>query len=396
MKYAIIIIDGAADRPIEELGGRTPLQAAVKPAIDGLARAGQVGTVRTVPEGMYPGSDVAILSLLGYDPRRCYTGRAPLEAAAQGLEVPPGHWIFRCNLVTIADGIMADHSAGHITSEEGSRLVAELNDKLADATFRFYPGVSYRHLATIAADLKVTTTAPHDILGQPYRPHLPTGAGAEKLVSLIERSQAVLENHEINLTRRDLGENPASSIWLWGEGKRPQLEGFAQRFGLSAAVITAVDLVRGIARLTGMDVIDVPGATGYVDTNYIGKGEAAVAALDDHDLVIVHVEAPDECGHNAEPELKTRAIEDIDCHIVAPVLERLRKEGDDWRILVGPDHPTPCAVRTHTADAVPFAMAGKGVTRLASQPLTESAARESGLHVAFGHELMEHFLKTTR
>ncbi len=393
MKYAIIIPDGAADDPIEELGGRTPLQAATIPIIDRIARTGRMGTVCNVPDGMAPGSDVAILSLLGYDPSQSYSGRAPLEAAAQGLDVGPDEWVFRCNFVTVIDKVMHDHSAGRISTAEATQLINELNDKLAGDDMRFYPGVGYRHLMITAAEMDVTTTPPHDILTKPIEPYLPKGSGADVLVALIARSQSLLAEHEINAVRRDLGENVASSIWLWGQGKMPTLASFRDRFGLSAAVITAVDLVRGIATLTGMDCIDVPGATGYVDTDYAGKGAAAAEALDDHDLVIVHVEAPDECGHNNEPERKVWAIEQVDLHVVAAVLERLEAEGENWRILICPDHPTPCHLRTHTAEAVPFAIAGKNVKHVLTEPFSEQTAADSDLHVAFGHELMEYFLK---
>jgi len=391
MKYAIVIVDGAADWPLEQLGGRTPLQAAEKPTMDAIAAAGKIGTVRTVPEGMPPGSDVAILSVLGYDPAADYTGRAPLEAAAQDLQVDPNTWIFRCNFVTIIDGVMQDYSAGHISTEEAARLIAELNDRLADQS-----GVGYRHLMTLTDDVDVATTPPHDIMGQTVDRHLPRGRGSDRLIELTRRSQQLLAGHEINTVRADLGENIASSIWLWGEGTTPTLTPFADRYGLSAAVITAVDLVRGIAALTGMDRIDVPGATGYVDTNYVGKGAAAVKALDTHDLVVVHVEAPDECAHNAQVELKIKAIEDIDKFVVKPIYERLGAEGDDWRICVLPDHPTPCELRTHTADPVPFAIAGKDVVRVVTESFDETAAAESDLHIQYGHEMMEYFTKPSR
>jgi len=396
MKCAIIIIDGAADRPLAELDGKTPLEAAEKPAIDRIATEGKIGTSCNVPAGMHPGSDVAILSLLGYDPLEYYTGRAPLEAAARGLSVPTGTWIFRCNLVTIVDGVMIDHSAGHISTAEGTRLIEEMDKALGSEQISFYGGVSYRHLMTVAGEMNVKTTPPHDVLGEPADRHLPTGKGSKLLVDLIRRSQTLLADHEINAIRRDMGENVASSIWLWGEGTPPTLPSFQERFGIRAAVITAVDLIRGIAMLTGMNVIEVEGATGYVDTNYAGKGAAAVAALDACDLVIVHVEAPDECGHKAEAKLKTQAIADIDQHIVTPVLKRLKAEGDDWRILVSPDHPTPVELRTHTADPVPFAVAGKDIAHVVSGPLTEANAAESDFHVKFGHELMEFFLKPSR
>jgi 2,3-bisphosphoglycerate-independent phosphoglycerate mutase len=396
MKFALIIIDGAADEPLAELGNKTPLQAANKPVIDSIARIGRLGTTRNVPAGMHPGSDVAILSMLGYDPRSHYTGRAPLEAVAQGLQIDPDMWVLRCNLVTIVDGVMADYSAGHISTEEARGLIAELNEQLSSSVVRFYGGISDRHLLTVKADLEVETTPPHDIMGRKIAEHLPRGQGAELLIDLTQRSSAVLGGHEINAVRRDLGENLASSIWLWGQGKKPQLESFASKYGRSAAVITAVDLVRGIAALTGMDSIAVDGATGYVDTNYAGKGAAAVAALEDHDLVIVHVEAPDECGHNAEPELKTRAIEDIDRFIVSPILHRLQAQSDGWRILLGPDHPTPCRLRTHTADPVPFVIAGQDIPNLVSRPFDETTCAQGDLHIEFGHELMEYLLKPAR
>ncbi len=392
MKYAIIIPDGAADEPLDELDGKTPLEAAATPNIDSVAASGKVGSVCNIPPGMPCGSDVAILSLFGYDPTKCYTGRAPLEAAAQELTIADDETIFRCNLVTLVEGKMEDYSAGHISSEEAHALIAELNNVLAGSHVRFHSGVSYRHLMTYKGKVNVTTTPPHDILSKPIAGHLPTGKGADHLRPLIERSWDLLGPHEINNVRRDLGENPATSIWLWGEGKMPTLSPFAERYGLSGAAITAVDLVRGLAKLIGWEVIEVEGATGYLDTNYAGKGAAAVEALDSHDIVCVHVEAPDEAGHNADAKGKAAALEQIDKHIVAPVLERLKAEGDDWRILILPDHPTPCSVRTHTGDPVPFAIAGKGIESVVGESLTEQAAATSDLHVPRGCELMEYFL----
>jgi len=392
MKYAIIIPDGAADSPQAELGGKTPLAAAATPNMDWVAMNGKCGTVRTVPKGMACGSDVAILSVLGYDPKQFYTGRAPLEAAAQGLKIAPDEWVFRCNLVTIVDGNMEDYSAGHISTEEAGALIEELNRMLGGRKVRFYRGVSYRHLMTCKAPMNVQTTAPHDILDRPIADHLPVGAGSDLLRTLMERSVTVLANQEVNTVRRDLGENPATSIWLWGQGQMPQLPGFADRFGLKGVAITAVDLVRGLARLIGWDRIEVPGATGYIDTNFAGKGAAAVEALDKYDLVCVHVEAPDEAGHNAQLKHKVEAIAQIDRHIVGPVLERLKKEGQEWRILVLPDHHTPIQVRTHTGDPVPFAMAGKRVEAVVGGPFTEETGAASDLHIARGCELMEYFL----
>ena len=393
MKYAIIIPDGAADEPQEALDGLTPLQAAEIPSIDWISAHGKVGSVQTIPRRMPCGSDVAIMSVLGYDPQKAYTGRAPLEAAAQNLQTAPDEWIFRCNLVTIVDGIMEDHSAGHIRSEEAHALLAELNEALGGPVVRFYPGVSYRHLMTLKGDVRVRTTPPHDILGRKAAAHLPKGKGSNVLRRLIQGSQELLAEHPINAVRSDLGENPATSIWLWGQGKRPALESFEQRFGLRGVAVAAVDLVRGLAKLIGWECIEVEGATGYLDTNYAGKGEAAVEALDEHDLVFVHVEAPDEAAHSANPPAKVRALEEIDEHIVGPVLERLRAEGrENWRVLVLPDHATPCTVRTHTADPVPFAIAGARVKAVVRQPFNEQTGRDADLRIKRGCDLMEYFL----
>ena len=393
MKYAIVIPDGAADVPLDELGGKTPLQAARKPHMDWLAAHGRCGLVRTIPPDMDPGSDVAIMSLLGYDPRQFYTGRAPLEAAARGLSLAHDEWVFRCNFVTIIDGRMEDHSAGHISTEEGAALIAELNRVIARERIRFYPGVSYRHLMTLQGEVSVKTTPPHDILGQPIAPHMPTGPGSEILCTLIQRSEAVLAGHEVNQVRRDLNENPATHIWLWGQGKMPELPSFADRFGRTGAVVAAVDLVRGLAKLIGWQCIDVPGATGYLDTNYAGKAQGAIEALGQYDVVAVHVEAPDEAGHQGDAAAKVHAIEQIDRHIVGPVLEHLRGLGQPWRMLVMPDHATPCTRRTHLPEPVPFAMAGEGISSVVALDFTEAAAAQSDLHVDRGWELMEYFLR---
>ncbi len=392
MKYALIIPDGAADAPLDELDGRTPLEAADIPNFDWIAAHGKIGTVRTIPDSMPAGSDVAILSVLGYDPREFYTGRAPLEAAARGLEVRGDEWIFRCNFVTIVEGVMEDYSAGHISTREAQALIDELNRSLATDEVKFYCGVSYRHLMTFPGPCDVRTMPPHDILSKPVGSYLPTGAGSDRLRVLMERSQILLAEHEINAIRRDLGDNPATSIWLWGQGTTPTLPAFAERFGVTGKVITAVDLVAGIGALIGWERIEVEGATGFADTNYAGKGSAAAAALDEADLVCVHVEAPDEAGHHADAAGKIAAVENIDRHIVAPVLQRLRAEGDEWRILVLPDHPTPCTVRTHTADIVPFAIAGSRINTVVPGEFTEAAAAKSDLHVQRGCDLMEYFL----
>ena len=392
MKYAIIIPDGAADEPMDELDGQTPLQSAHTPTLDEIASSGRIGTVANIPRDMAPGSDVAILSVLGYNPKTCYTGRAPLEAAANNIPVAPGQWACRCNLVTIIDGIMEDYSAGHISTAEAKTILESLQESLGSPTVAFHSGVSYRHLLILTADLDIQTVPPHDILGQPVGEHRPAGQGAEILSDLMDRAREILAGNEINAVRRDLGENPATDIWLWGQGTMPALPSFESRFGLQGAAITAVDLVRGLARLIGWDTIEVQGATGYLDTNYAAKGAAAVAALDERDLLFVHVEAPDEAGHSGDASAKINAIEQIDRNVIAPVLKRLRAEGDDWRILVLPDHPTPCRLRTHTSDPVPFALAGKSVEHVLSGPFSEQTARDSDLHIRRGCDLMEYFL----
>lgn len=394
MKYAIVIPDGAADRPCDALGGRTPFEVARLPNMDYVATEGRLGTVQTIPAGMAPGSDVAILSLLGYDPAKSYTGRAPLEAAARGIEARPDDWIFRCNLVTVADEHMLDYSAGHISTQEAEVLVRALEEQFGSDTLRFYPGVGYRHLLVIRGEsFKVRTTPPHDIMDWAIKKHLPKGKNAARLRQLMDASRDLLAAHPVNQVRRDLGENPASQIWLWGEGQKPALAPFRKQWGLTGAAITAVDLVRGIARLIGWDVIEVEGATGYYDTNYAGKAQAAIEALKDHDLVLVHVESTDEAGHNGDTREKVRALEAVDREVVGPLLKALEATDQPWRILVAPDHETPLEARTHDSKPVPFAMMGDALEPGRRQrAMTEAAARKAGMHVAVGHELMEYFL----
>jgi len=395
MKYAIIIPDGAADRPAKALVNRTPLEVARLPHMNRIAAEGRLGTVQTVPAGLSPGSDVAILSLLGYDPAKHYTGRAPLEAVARGIELGPDDWVFRCNFVTVAEEEMMDYSAGHIRTQEAQVLIAALEERFGSDSLRFYAGVGYRHLVVIKGErFGVRTTPPHDIMGQPIKRHLPKGKNAARLKELMHASREVLATHPINTVRRDLGENLATQVWLWGEGQRPTLDSFHARWNLRGAAITAVDLVRGIAKLIGWDIIEVEGATGYYDTNYAGKAAAAIAALKDHDLVVVHVEAPDEAGHNGDAREKVKALEAIDREIVGPVLAALEASGQPWRILVSPDHETPLEMRTHERQAVPFAMMGSGLpVGRSGGAMTEADARKTGMHVAVGHELMEYFLK---
>lgn len=393
-KYVIIVPDGAADEPLDQFEGKTPLEAAETPHMDRISIEGRQGLVQTVPEELEPGSDVAQMSLLGYDPLRYYSGRAPIEAAARGIRLGPDDWVFRCNLITIADGRMADHSAGHISTEEGSSLIEELQRHIRDERIALHTGVSYRHLLVARGmEFEVRTYPPHDHIGKPVEKLLPRGKGADLLIQLINQSQQLFSDHEINKVRQDLGENQVSSIWLWGQGKQARLDSFRKRHGLKGTAITAVDLVRGLAKLVGFDLIQVPGATGFIDTNYAGKGSAAAQALEDYDLVFVHIEAPDEASHEGNVDAKKWAIEQIDRHIVGPVLEALGRY-ESWRILLLPDHPTPVLSRAHSADPVPFAMAGTGVTGILKAPFGETNAARAGLRIEKGCELMEYFLKS--
>jgi len=393
-KYVIIVPDGAADEPLEQFAGQTVLEAAETPNMDKVSTLGRQGLAVTVPEDMEAGSDVAQMSLLGYDPRRYYTGRAPIEAVARNIKLSMEDWVFRCNLVTIADGKMVDHSAGHISTAEAANLMKELDEQVGGEQICFYQGVSYRHLLVFRGrDFDVHTYPPHDHIGTAIDKLLPRGKGANLLIDLMARSQQLFAEHDINKVRRDLGENQVSSIWLWGQGKKAQMERFQKRFGLRGAAITAVDLVRGLAKLIGFDLIDVPGATGFVDTNYQGKASAAIQALEEYDIVFVHIEAPDEAGHIGNPEMKKKAIEQIDKHIVGPVLEALQKY-ESWRILLMPDHPTPVRTCAHSPEPVPFAMAGESITGILHTTFGETNAAKSGFRIDNGFELMEYFLKS--
>lgn len=406
MKYAIIIPDGAADTPLPELGHKTPLEVARKPNMDALAARGKLGTVRTTPPGYAAGSDVCTLCLLGYEPAKYHPGRAPLEAAAMGLQLNAQlDWVFRCNLVTIIDGVMLDHSAGHIGDREARLLLEEVRQVLAPdpgtTPLTFYPGVSYRHLMTVRGiDFSgLKTTPPHDIPDQPIKAHLPRGKHAEMITDLILRSHEVLKDHEINATRRDLGENQATHIWLWGQGRAANVPPFKDRYGKTGAMITAVDLLRGIANLLGWTNLDCPGITSYHDTDYAMQGKVTIEALEKYDLVCCHVEAPDEASHAANYQEKIASIEAIDQHVVGPVLAALQSNAErwgGWRMLVMPDHATQCATRKHYDEPVPFAMAGTHVPARASvqAPFTEAAARAGDIHIPAGYELMEYFLRS--
>jgi 2,3-bisphosphoglycerate-independent phosphoglycerate mutase len=393
-KYVVIVPDGAADEPQKELDDLTPLEAAQTPNIDRISSEGRQGLIQTVPDGMEPGSDVAQMSLLGYNPELYYTGRAPIEAAARDIELAFDDWVFRCNLVTIADGKMVDHSAGHISNEEAYKIIDELQEKFGNEQTKFYHGVSYRHLLVISGkDFDVKTYPPHDYIGTAAEKILPRGRNSDILIKLMQRSQELLAGHEINQVRSDLGENQVSSIWLWGQGQQARLDSFKEKYNLSGAAITAVDLVRGLAKLIGFDLIEVEGATGFVDTNYKGKAEAAISALEKYDFVFVHIEGPDEASHEGNLAMKIRAIEQIDKYIVGPMYDAM-SSFDNKRILVCPDHPTPVKGGAHSAEPVPFAMAGTSITGILHKPFGESNAKESGFFINKGSDLMEYFLKS--
>jgi 2,3-bisphosphoglycerate-independent phosphoglycerate mutase len=399
MKYAIIIPDGAADSPLEELGGRTPLEAADTPNMDWIALNGRQGLARTVPEGFESGSDVATMSLLGYDPAVYHTGRAPLEAAAQRIPLSPTDWVFRCNLVTVVDGIMKDHSAGGISNAEAQRLIADLRRLLREKNLaeglEFHYGVSYRNLMIDRSDreYEVTTRPPHEIPEEPANHYLPRGKGADLLRRIMEESADLFAEHEVNQVRRQTGHNPATQVWLWGQGHAPYLPKFSERFNIgSGCMITGVDLLRGLAALLGWDVHEIEGMTSFHDTNYAGQGIETAAMLDRYDLVLSHIESPDEASHQADVKTKIEAIEAIDRHIVGPVLQKM-KTFPEWRIMVLPDHPTNIATRKHGYDPTPFAMAGTRIRSLVPRTYSERHAREGDLKIEKGHELMEYFLK---
>lgn len=357
MKTIVLVGDGMGDRPCPVLGNRTPLQAADIPHMRRIAAAGRLFLADTVPEGLPPGSDVANLGLLGYDARAHYSGRAPIEAAGAGLKLGPRDVAVRCNLVNIVDGVMVDYSSGHISNEDATPLVEALQEELGRDELAFHTGVQYRHLVVWEnGPASPVTQPPHDILGQSIAPHLPKGERAEAFLELMEASKAVLAGHPVNRARRERGETPVTQIWLWGQGPALQLPSYPEQYGLTGTVITAVDLVRGLGVLAGLDTPRVPGATGWIDTNYAGKVEAALRGLETRDFAYIHVEAPDECGHVGDAELKTRAIADFDAQVVGPVLRAMEARGEPYRLLVTMDHRTPVEIRGHSAEPVPLAV----------------------------------------
>ncbi len=402
MKYALIIPDGAADEPQESLGGRTPLQAANTPAMDEVARMGVVGRANNVPPSLPAGSDVACLSLLGYDPLAHFTGRAPLEAAAQGIALGPSDWAVRCNLVTVQDQVMRDFTAGHISTEEGRGLLATAQERLGSDDLQFYAGVSYRNLLVYRGakhpppfSPDTRTTPPHDLTDKSVLDDYPRGPGSTLLNQLMTDSIPLFADHPVNVRRRGQGKLPATNVWLWGQGRAPDLRPFAEAYGISGAMITAVDLLRGLATLLGWRRIEVPGATGYTDTDYAAKGRYAIAALAETDLICVHVEATDEASHEGDAAAKVKALEEIDRHIVGPLHAAMRQQVD-YRILISPDHPTPLRIKTHSHGAVPFALAGAGITADASTSYDEASAARSQLAFEQGWRLMGHFLGRQR
>ncbi len=386
MKFIVILGDGMADRPIISLKGKTPLQAAHTPNMDMIAREGKCGLAVTVPEGMPPGSDVANLSVMGYDPHKYYTGRAPLEAAAMGISLGEDDIAFRCNLVTVENGIMRDYSAGHITSEEGRELIRALKPLMPAG--RIYAGVSYRNLLVLKAGEKAVCTPPHDITDRPIADYLPRGKDAELLSALMDAAKPLLVSHPVNLKRIAEGKRPANMIWLWGQGPAPAMPTFQEKFGMSGAMISAVDLLKGIGVYAGLEVIDVPGATGTIDTNYKGKVEAALDALKRVDFVYLHVEAPDEAAHEGDLELKIRALELLDRNVVGPIVAGLKAGGEDWRVILLPDHATPIEIKTHSHDPVPFAVMGTGIRPDSVQSFDEVAAKEGGYGTVEAMELV--------
>lgn len=360
MKYVIVQGDGMADHPLESLGGRTPLQAASTPHMDWLACRGLFGLAHTIPEGFPPGSDVGNMSILGYDPALYHTGRSPLEAASMGVKLGAADVAFRCNLVTLGGegrkAVMEDFTAGHISSAEAAEIIRDLSRQLGGNGIEFHPGVSYRHLMVWrGGEEGMATTAPHDITDKEVASYLPGGKGAEMLLQLMEAAKSLLAEHPVNRERERKGEKRATSIWLWGQGKAPALPSLTERFRVKGGVISAVDIVNGLGVYAGLERIQVPGITGFFDTNYKGKGEYGLRALAEKDLVFIHVEAPDEAGHMGDVEMKVKAIEEIDAQVVGTLLDGLDRWGE-WRLLLLPDHPTPIALKTHVAEPVPFVL----------------------------------------
>jgi len=398
LKYVVLLADGMADESCEELNGKTPLEVANTPHMDWLACKGEIGTAYTIPEGFPPGSDVANLSVMGYSPKIFYTGRSPLEAVSMGIHLDDKDTAFRCNLVTLSgeedykEKKMLDYCAGEISSEESAQLIAQINASFASENVRFYPGVSYRHLMVWPSGAEDTSlTPPHDISGEKIASYLPEGEGSETLYNLMKNSYSMLKDEPVNIARIEKGTNPANSIWLWGQGKKPGLDGFTEKYGLKGAVISAVDLIKGIGICAGMEVLDVPGATGNIHTNFVGKAETALRSLESGlDYVYIHIEAPDEASHQGCLKTKIKSIEKID-EILGQILQGL-KIHEEFKIMVLPDHPTPMRTRTHSSDPVPFVIYDSRTEKRENRTFSEDTAAEAPLVIAEGHKLMDYFL----
>lgn len=403
MKYAVILYDGMADYPVPVFDGKTPMMMANKPNFDRLAQKGEVGLVRTVAEGLKPGSDVANLSVMGYDPMKYYTGRSPLEAVSIGVKMADDDIALRCNLVTLSDEenyedkTMIDYSAGDISSADAAEIIKTVQENFGDDEFAFYNGVSYRHcLIHHGGTVELgNMTPPHDISDRVVGPYLSTAPTAEKLITLMKKSYDLLKDHPVNKRRVAEGKRPANSIWLWGEGKKPMLPLFTDLYGIKGSVISAVDLLKGIGIAAGMNTPEVEGATGYIDTNFEGKAQAAVDELKNGaDLVYVHIEAPDECGHRNEPENKVRAIELIDEKVLPIVIGGLEEIGEDYKIMILPDHPTPIVTKTHASDPVPYMIYKKSAEKDSGvESINEETAKATGVYVDFGPSMMKKFIE---
>ena len=401
MKYIVVLMDGAADTPVPELNGKTPLEAAHKPHIDALAAMGELGMVTTVPKNLPPGSDVANLAVFGYDPQQYYTGRSPLEAASMGVPLKLTDTTFRANLVTLsdeenyADKTMVDYSSDEISTEEAHQLIQAVNDVLKTDSYEFFGGISYRHLMVWHdKENNFTLTPPHDISDQVVGEYLPKN---ETILQLMQKSYEILKDHPVNQARVAKGLHPANSLWIWGNGTKPNLDTYQARFGIKGAVISAVDLIKGIGYCAELEVIDVPGATGTVHTNFDGKAQAAIDALKNGaDFVYIHLEGADEAGHRREIENKVKSIELIDSKIVAPVLDYLKESGEDYHMLVMPDHPTPLAIKTHTSDPIPYILfCSEAPLEKKERIYSEATARETGIYQPLGHLLIQKLLGLT-
>lgn len=400
MKYVVVLCDGMADYPVPALGGKTPMMVAKKPHIDALAAKAEVGLVRTVAPGLKPGSDVANMSVLGFDPHRFYTGRSPLEAASIGIDMKNSDVSLRTNLVTLsdkgepfADKVIEDYCADDISTEEAHQLIEAVQAAFGGGEYDFYTGVSYRHcLIWHGGTTELgNMTPPHDITGKVIGPHLSTAETARPLLEMMEKSFDLLKDHPVNKARVAAGRRPANCIWLWGEGKRPALQPFEALYGIKGGMVSAVDLLKGIANCAGMEVAEVPGATGYIDTDFEGKAKAALDLLTRNDLVYVHFEAPDECGHRNEPENKVKAIEMIDSRVL-PILEEGLEQYEDYKILLLPDHPTPIVTRTHASDPVPYLLYQKSAPKTGVDTINEETAKATGIYMENGPAMMPHFL----